>query len=92
MRRIDAQEAAELNLPTHEHHDLPDNKIILDRLKDSPGVWFHLTWEEVGGVGNVQRKIAALREDSEFRSWTMHDHIIPGNRDGGLYVMRDLLN
>lgn len=91
MRKITPEEAAELKLPTHEHHDLPANQIVLNAIETNPGSWFHVAWEELGGIGGHGLKRDALRRDAEFRRWTLHDHVIPGGKDGGLYLMRDCL-
>jgi|GEM_PF-5002104 len=91
MRKIEAEEAARLGLPPHEHHDLPKNKGVLDTMANSPGSWFHFTWEELGAVGTHDEKLQALLYDQEFRRWKMHNYIVNGYADGGVFLMRDLM-
>lgn len=90
MRKIEAEEAALLGLPPHEHYDLPENKEILDTLAKQPGEWFHCNWDELGGIGTNAVKLYALRNDASFRTWIINDHIA-GFPDGGVFLMRDIM-
>lgn len=92
MKKLTPDQARELNLPMHEHHDLPQNKLVLNTLADHPGAWFHADWDEIAGLGDHETKRQALEYDAEFRNWTLHAYTKPGYVDGGLFLMRDLID